>query len=86
MRLTMLLAGRVAFVFVILSALLADAQDLAAPAIRSTMPFQLRSEFLVVVSGKVGDLDGLKFILDTGSSPIIQNLQKTWMGSSGSIC
>ena len=68
MRLTMLLAGRVAFVFVILSALLVDAQELAAPAIRSTMPFQLRSEFLVIVSGKVGDLDRLKFILDTGSS------------------
>jgi predicted aspartyl protease len=34
----------------------------------STMPFELVSDFLVVVQGQAGDLAGLRFILDTGSS------------------
>jgi predicted aspartyl protease len=32
------------------------------------LPFELRSDFLVVVTGQVGELAGLKFIVDTGSS------------------
>jgi predicted aspartyl protease len=30
------------------------------------MPFQLRNGFLIVVEGRIGNLTGLKFILDTG--------------------
>lgn len=32
------------------------------------MPFELVSDFEVVVQGQIGELDGLRFILDTGSS------------------
>ena len=32
------------------------------------MPFELVSGFLVVVNGQIGNLDGLKFILDTGAT------------------
>jgi len=64
----MLLAGRTALVLGFLFTSLADAQDLGNSAARPTMPFQLVSGFLVVVKGQVGDLDGLKFILDTGTS------------------
>lgn len=31
-------------------------------------PFELASDFLIVVEGKVGNLDGLKFIVDTGAT------------------
>jgi len=34
----------------------------------TTAPFELGFNFLVIVKGRVGELDGLKFILDTGSS------------------
>jgi predicted aspartyl protease len=44
------------------------AQELGVPAVGSTIPFQLRSNFLVVVEGQVGEMDGLKFILDTGAT------------------
>jgi len=33
-----------------------------------TVPFELKSDFLVVVNGQIGDLHGLKFILDTGAT------------------
>jgi len=52
--------------FVFISIL--EAQELGVPAVSSTIPFQLRSNFLVVVEGQVGELDGLKFILDTGAT------------------
>jgi predicted aspartyl protease len=32
------------------------------------IPFELVSNFLVVVKGQIGDLDGLKFIVDTGTT------------------
>jgi predicted aspartyl protease len=32
------------------------------------VPFDLASDFLVVVNGGIGNLDGLKFIVDTGST------------------
>ncbi len=32
------------------------------------MPFELGSGYLIVVEGRIGDLTGLKFILDTGTS------------------
>jgi predicted aspartyl protease len=68
MRQAMLLAGRTALVLGFFFTSLVGAQDLANSAARPTMPFQLVSDFLVVVKGQVGDLDGLKFILDTGAS------------------
>jgi len=34
------------------------AQDLGKSPTRSTIPFQLRSGFLVVVNGQIGDLQG----------------------------
>jgi hypothetical protein len=33
-----------------------------------TIPFELVSDFLVVVKGQIGDLDGLKFIIDSGAT------------------
>ncbi|MGA8274488.1 MAG: retropepsin-like aspartic protease [Candidatus Sulfotelmatobacter sp.] len=42
--------------------------DLDASMPGATLPFDLRSDFLVVVNGQVGELTGLKFIVDTGSS------------------
>ena len=68
MRRAMLLAGRTALVLGLIFTSLLDAQDLGSSAVRPTIPFQLLSNFLVVVNGQVGDLDGLKFILDTGAS------------------
>jgi predicted aspartyl protease len=68
MRHKMLVAGRTVLVFGFLFASLLDAQDLAKSAISPTIPFKLQANFLVVVKGQVGDLDGLNFILDTGAS------------------
>jgi predicted aspartyl protease len=45
-----------------------NAQDPGKPPVSSTIPFQLRSGFLVVVKGQIGELEGLKFIVDTGAS------------------
>jgi len=61
-------AGRATLVAGFLFSSFLDAQDLDTSAVRRTIPFQLVSNFLVVVNGRVGDLDGLKFILDTGAS------------------
>jgi predicted aspartyl protease len=61
-------AGKAALVAGFLLSSFLDAQDLDVSAVRRTIPFQLVSNFLVVVNGRVGDLDGLKFILDTGAS------------------
>jgi len=61
-------AGRAALVVGFLFSSFLDAQDLDISAVRRTIPFQLVSNFLVVVNGRVGELDGLKFILDTGAS------------------
>ena len=43
-------------------------QELRATPPVSTIPFELRSDFLVVVTGQIGHLEGLKFIVDTGAS------------------
>jgi len=61
-------AGRTALVVGFLFSSLLDAQNLDVAAARRTIPFQLVSNFLVVVNGQVGELDGLKFIVDTGAS------------------
>jgi hypothetical protein len=46
----------------------AYSKDLDASTPVATLPFELRSDFLVVVNGQVGELTDLKFIVDTGSS------------------
>jgi len=68
MRHAMLLAGRTALALGFLFTSALDAQDSGVSAVRPTISFQLFSDFLVVVNGQVGDLDGLKFILDTGAT------------------
>ena len=44
------------------------AQDFGNTSARSTIHFELLSDFLVVVNGDLGNLHGLKFIVDTGAS------------------
>ena len=68
MRQAMLLGVRILLVLGLLSVSPADAQDPGKSPVRSTIPFQLISDFLVVVNGQIGDLEGLKFIVDTGAS------------------
>jgi predicted aspartyl protease len=67
------LAGSIGLFLLLATALTAkiDAQGLAQahPQTRASLiPFEMLSDFVVVVQGQVGDLDGLRFILDTGSS------------------
>lgn len=45
-----------------------DAQDVANSPERPSVHFQLRSGFLVVVKGRIGGMDELKFIVDTGAT------------------
>lgn len=68
MRRAKLLELLILLVFALLSVSRLNAQDLGKSPDRSTIPFQLRSGFLVVVNGQIGDLAGLKFIVDTGAS------------------
>jgi predicted aspartyl protease len=68
MDLRMLLAGGVRLLLVAALALHASAQDLHRPCPDLPLSFDLVSSFEVVVPGQVGELDGLRFILDTGSS------------------
>jgi len=46
----------------------ADAQDLAKFTVSPAIPFELVSDFLVVVKGQIGELSSLKFIVDTGTT------------------
>jgi len=46
----------------------ASAQDPRGPSPDLVMSFDLVSDFVIVVQGQIGALDGLRFILDTGSS------------------
>jgi hypothetical protein len=63
---SLILAGVLLFLAVVSGSWL-NAAD-ASPVSSATAPFALGSDFLVIVDGRVGELDGLKFILDTGSS------------------
>jgi predicted aspartyl protease len=65
---TVLFARRAALVLGFFFTSILSAQESGASSIRATIPFQLHSDFLVVVNGQVGNLDGLKFILDTGAT------------------
>jgi hypothetical protein len=68
MSLRMLPAGALHLLLVAAWTLHAGAQDLHRPCPDSPLSFDLVSNFEVVVHGQIGELDGLKFILDTGSS------------------
>jgi len=61
-------AGSVVIVLGFISISCLYAQDLGKPTVNPTMLFELVSGFLVVVDGQIGNLDGLKFILDTGAT------------------
>jgi predicted aspartyl protease len=62
----------VACIKVLLVGLMLGSQVHAQGVIKSipslVIPFELVSGFLVVVDGQIGNLDGLKFILDTGTT------------------
>jgi predicted aspartyl protease len=62
------LAGRAILVLGIIPALQVPAQELGKSTVSPRIPFELVSDFLVVVRGQIGDLDGLKFIVDTGAT------------------
>jgi predicted aspartyl protease len=64
---SIILAARVLLFLVLVSGSSLNATDVSS-ASNTTAPFELGFDFLVIVHGRVGDLDGLKFILDTGSS------------------
>jgi predicted aspartyl protease len=72
-RYRMLVAGTALLLVAALFAPYLFAKDLPTLIINPIMPFELRADFLVVVSGEVGELSGLKFILDTGSSYTVIN-------------
>jgi predicted aspartyl protease len=44
------------------------AQEFGKPPVNATMPFELVGGFLVVVNAQIGNLNGLRFILDTGAT------------------
>lgn len=52
----------------LLSASPLPAQNPINSPVTCTIPFQLRAGFLVVVNAQIGELEGLKFIVDTGAS------------------
>lgn len=65
---TIVLAAKVLlFVFALFPGSLLNGADIPS-ASSTTIPFELGFNFLVIVNGRVEGLDGLKFILDTGSS------------------
>lgn len=68
MRYRLLPAGRTILAIALLCAATLHSQEFRFSPAHSTMSFELRSTFLVVVDGQIGDLEGLKFILDTGAS------------------
>ncbi len=68
MGLRMLLAEGVRLLLVAALTLHASAQDFHRPCPDFPLSFDLVSNFEVVVHGQIGELGGLRFILDTGSS------------------
>ena len=63
-------AARVVLLVTLLSGRLLNGADVSTIN-RATASFELGSDFLVIVNGRIGALDGLKFILDTGSSDTV---------------
>jgi hypothetical protein len=68
MDLRMLMAGGIQLLLVAALTAQASTQDLHRPCPDLPLSFDLVSGFEVVVRGQIGELDGLRFILDTGSS------------------
>jgi hypothetical protein len=68
MRYSVLFAGSAVLAFGISLTPHLHAQDLSDSTVSSTIPFDLVSGFLAVVDGQIGNLNGLKFILDTGAT------------------
>jgi predicted aspartyl protease len=68
MDLRILLAGSIRLVFVAALTAQAGAQVLDRSCPDLPLSFDLVSNFEVIVHGQIGRLDGLRFILDTGSS------------------
>jgi len=68
MRRSRLPAGWAFLIFGLLFAPCVRCADVASSSMPVTVPFELVSGFLVVVDGQVGELGGLRFVLDTGSS------------------
>jgi predicted aspartyl protease len=68
MRHWMLFASRAVLVFGTITTSHLHAQDLRNSTVSPPIPFELVSDFLVVVKGQIGNLDDLKFILDTGAT------------------
>jgi hypothetical protein len=68
MDLRLVLAGGVRLLLVTALTSQASAQDLRGPCPDLVMSFDLVSDFVIVVQGQIGELDGLRFILDTGST------------------
>jgi len=64
----MRIAGRTILVLGMISTSPTRAQNVVGSSTNLTMPFELVAGFLVVVDGQIGDLNGLKFILDTGAT------------------
>lgn len=65
-RTIVLAAGVLLFVALVSGSLLNAADESTLG--NTTTSFELGLDFLVIVNGRIGELDGLKFILDTGSS------------------
>jgi len=68
MHLRILPAGGLGLLLAVALALQASAQDLHRRYPDSSVSFDLVSGFEVVVQAQIGELSGLRFILDTGSS------------------
>ena len=56
-------AARVVLFFALVSGSLLNAADVSNVS-STTASFELGLDFLVIVNGRIGELDGLKFILD----------------------
>lgn len=61
-------AARTVVILAIFATPHANAQDLRKFTVSPATPFELVSDFLVVVKVQIADLDGLKFIIDTGAN------------------
>jgi predicted aspartyl protease len=72
MHRSIILAARVVMLFTLISASfsLLNAADMSTVS-TATAPFELGFDFLVIVHGRIGELEGLKFIVDTGSSDTV---------------
>ena len=64
----MRIAGRTVLVLGMIFAAPTRAQDVVGSSAGQPMPFELVSGFLVVVNAQIGNLGGMRFIVDTGAT------------------